>query len=195
MSNEKVNYGLVVLVAVVASVISSLVTYKAVSADKMIFAVVDVNRVVLQSKEIAALSAERQSQVQELKKMADEANIRITAEKDAEAKKALSEKALATINAKKETFDKVHASGLQAADKKINDVITAIADKEGLDIVFNKASLVNGGVDITDSVVEQVRQHIYPIYFYKTLRVWRRVFCCLFYACKFMQNALTLNEI
>ncbi|MBQ9271598.1 MAG: OmpH family outer membrane protein [Alphaproteobacteria bacterium] len=157
MSNEKVNYGLVVLVAVVASVISSLVTYKAVSADKMKFAVVDVNRVVLSSKEIAALSAERQSQVQELKKMADEANIRITAEKDAEAKKALSEKALATINAKKETFDKVHASGLQAADKKINDVITAIADKEGLDIVFNKASLVNGGVDITDSVVEQVR--------------------------------------
>lgn len=157
MSNGKVNYGLVVLVAVVASVISSLVTYKAVSADKMKFAVVDVNRVVLSSKEIAALSAERQAQVQELKKMADEANVKITAEKDADAKKALSEKALTAINAKKETFDKVHASGLQAADKKINDVINAIAEKEGLSVVFNKASLVNGGVDITDSVVEQVR--------------------------------------
>ena len=101
MSNGKVNYGVVVLVAVIASVISSLVTYKAVSADKMKFAVVDVNRVVLSSKEIAALSAERQVQVQELKKMADEANAKITAEKDADAKKALSEKALSTINAKK----------------------------------------------------------------------------------------------
>ena len=157
MSNGKVNYGLVVLVAVVASVISSLVTYKAVSADKMKFAVVDINRVVLSSKEIAALSAERQAQVQELKKMADEANARITAEKSADVKKTMSEKALATINAKKETFDKVHASGLQAADKKINDVINTIAEKEGLSVVFNNASSVNGGVDITDSVVEQVR--------------------------------------
>ena len=157
MSNGKVNYGLVVLVAVAASVISSLVTYKAISADKMKFAVVDVQRVVLSSKDIAALSAERQSQVQELKKMADEANNKITAEKDAKAKKLLSEKSLEAINAKKETFDKVHVSGLQAADKKINDIINAVAEKEGLDVVFNKASLVNGGVDITDSVVEQVR--------------------------------------
>ena len=157
MSNGKVNYGLVVLIAVAASVISSLVTYKAISADKMKFAVVEVQRVVLSSREIAALSADRQAQVQELKKMADEANVKIMAEKNEEAKKALSEKALAAINAKKETFDKIHASGLQAADKRINDVINAVAEKEGLSVVFNKASLVNGGTDITDSVVEQVR--------------------------------------
>jgi len=157
MSNGNVNYGLVVLVAVAASVISSLVTYKAISADKMKFAVVDVNRVVLSSKEIAALSADRQNQIQELKKMADEANVKISAENDPDAKKVLSEKALEAINAKKETFDRVHASGLQAADKRINDIINGIAEKEGLSVVFNKASLVNGGTDITDSVVEQVR--------------------------------------
>ncbi len=157
MSNGKVNYGLVVLVAIAASVISSLVTYKAISADKMKFAVVDVQRVVLSSKEIAALSAERQAQIQELKKMADEANMKITAEQDQAAKKALSEASLATINAKKDTFDKIHASGLQAADKRINDVINAVAEKEGLAVVFNKTSLVNGGTDITDAVVEQVR--------------------------------------
>jgi Skp family chaperone for outer membrane proteins len=157
MSNGKVNYGLVILVAVAASVISSLVTYKAISADKMKFAVVDVQRVVLSSKEIAALSADRQAQVQELKKMADEANVKITAEQDPAAKKALSESALATINAKKEAFDKIHASGLQAADKRINDVINAVAEKEGLNVVFSKDSLVTGGTDITDAVVEQVR--------------------------------------
>lgn len=157
MSNGKVNYGLVVLVAVAASVISSLVTYKAISADKMKFAVVDVQRVVLSSKEIAALSTERQAQVQELRKMADEANLKITAEEDPAAKKALSEAELAKINAKKDTFDKIHASGLQAADKRINDVINAVAEKEGLSVVFSKASLVNGGTDITDAVVEQVR--------------------------------------
>ena len=157
MSNGKVNYGLVVLVAIAASVISSLVTYKAISADKMKFAVVDVQRVVLSSKEIAALSAERQAQIQELKKMADEANMKITAEQDQAAKKALSEASLATINAKKDTFDKIHASGLQAADKRINDVINAVAEQEGLAVVFNKTSLVNGGTDITDAVVEQVR--------------------------------------
>ena len=157
MSNEKVNYGLVVLVAVAASVISSLVTYKAIAADKMKFAVVDVRRVVFSAKDIAALNAERQAQVDELKKMADEANIKITAEEDPAAKKALSESALATINTKKDTFDKIHASGLQAADKRINDVINSVAEKEGLDVVFAKEMLVKGGTDITDAVVEQVR--------------------------------------
>ena len=69
----------------------------------------------------------------------------------------MSEKFLAQINAKKADYDKEYASALQASDQKLNGIINSVAEKEGLKIVFNKSSLVTGGVDITDAVVEQVR--------------------------------------
>ena len=159
MANENngINYGVVALIAVVAAVISSFVTYKAVADNSGKFAVVDVQRVVVSSRDIAALKIERDAQVAELKKMADSANVKIKAEKDEEAKKKLSEKYLSEINGKKDEFDKVYASALQASDRKLNDIINAVAEKEGLKVVFNKASLVTGGTDITEAVVEQVK--------------------------------------
>ena len=155
--NPSVNYGLVVLISVAAAVIGSLVTYKAVTDNNGKFAVVDIQRVVVASRDIAALKIERDTQVAELKKMADDANEKIKAEKDEDARKKLSEKYLSEINAKKDEFDKVYATALQASDKKLNDIINSVAEKEGLKVVINKASVVTGGTDITDSVVEQVQ--------------------------------------
>ena len=158
MSNEnKINYGLVALVAIIGSVLGSLVTYKVVATKKADFAVVDLQRVVLSSKEIAALSNARQDQIQELKKMADEANNRIKNIKDENTKREMSQKFLAEINAKRETFDRVHASGLQAADQTLNEVINNVAADKGLGIVLNKTSVVNGGKDITEEVIEIVK--------------------------------------
>ena len=89
--------------------------------------------------------------------MADEANEKIKAEADEEKKKKLSEQYLSEINSKKESYDKVYASALQASDDKLNNVINSVAEKEGLKVVFNKSSLVQGGIDITDSVIELVK--------------------------------------
>lgn len=155
--NNGINYGLVVLIAVAAAVISSFVTYKAVADNSGKFAVVDVQRVVVSSRDIAALKMERDAQVAELQKMADAANEKIKAEKDEKARKELSETNLAEINAKKNEFDKIYATALQASDKKLNDVINAVAEKEGLKVVLNKSFVVTGGTDITESVVEQVK--------------------------------------
>lgn len=158
MSNEnKINYGLVALVAIIGSVLGSLVTYKIITSKKADFAVVDLQRVVLSSKEIAALSNARQDQIQELKKMADEANNKIKDIKDENKKREMSQKFLAEINAKRETFDRVHASGLQAADQTLNEVINNVASDKGLGIVLNKTSVVNGGTDITEDVIEIVK--------------------------------------
>ena len=158
MSNEnRMNYGLIFLVAIIAAVLGSLVTQKAVCAKKAAFAVVDLQRVVLSSKEIAALSNNRQNQLQELRKMADDANAQINAEKNEDAKKELSQKFLGEINAKKDGFDKTHAAGLQAAEQNLNNVINEVANKEGLSVVLIKSSVVTGGKDITDSVVDLVK--------------------------------------
>ncbi|MBP5352480.1 MAG: OmpH family outer membrane protein [Alphaproteobacteria bacterium] len=157
MSNSNVNYGLVALVAIIAAVISSLVTYKAVANKTVQFAVVDFQQVVMNSKDVAALRNERETQIQDLRRMADDANVKIKGESDEAKRKKLSEGYLAEINAKKAEYDRLYASSLQASDKKLNGIVQAVAEKEGLKVIFNKGALVQGGTDITDSVVEQVK--------------------------------------
>lgn len=155
--NENINYGLVALVVIATAVVSSLVTYKALANKASRFAVVDVQRVVMASKDLVALNNERNTQIQSLRKMADEANEQINKEKKEEDKKKLSEKFLSQINAKKADYDKEYAAALQASDQKLNGIINAVAEKEGLKVILNKSSVVNGGVDITAAVIEQVR--------------------------------------
>ena len=152
-----VNYGLVALVAVAAAIVSSLVTCKAMSGKAANFAVVDVQSVLRSSKDVGALNSERSAQKQSLQKMADEANAEINKEKKEDAKKKLSEKHIAEINAKKAAYDKEYAAAIQAFDQKLTGVINSVADKEGLKVIFSKSSLVSGGTDITDAVIEQLR--------------------------------------
>ena len=52
------NYGLTILAAVIAAVVSSFVTYKATTKGEMNFAVVDLQRVVVSSKDVEALMRE-----------------------------------------------------------------------------------------------------------------------------------------
>ena len=154
---EDINYGVVALIAVIAAVVSSLVTYKAVASKANRFAVVDLQQVVVASKDVAALREEREKQVQDLRKMADDANSKITAESDEAKKKKLSEQYLAEINAHKAEYDKLYAASLQASDKRLNEVIKEVAAKQGLKVIFSKASLIDGGVDITDSVITEIK--------------------------------------
>ena len=152
-----INYGLVILMSILAAVVSSFVTYKATVGNVQKIAVVDLQRVIVSSKDVAALKGTRDSQIQNLKNMAEEANKKIKAEKDEEARKVLSEKYLALINNQKETFDKQYDAALQASDQKLNDIIKSIAQKEGLSVIVNKASIIEGGVDITDTVIDMVK--------------------------------------
>lgn len=151
------NYGFIFMIALIAAVISSAATKMISGSNEAKFAVVDVQRVVLASKDLAAIKTERDNQIKELQKMADDANTKLAKISDETAKKKESEKYLAEINAKKEGFDKVYASALQASDQKLSEIIKSVADKEDLKVVLNKNSVVDGGVDITDSVIDMVK--------------------------------------
>lgn len=151
------NYGFIFFIALISAVIASAATRMMSGGDEPKFAVIDVQRVVMASKDVAAVKSERESQIQELQKMANDANAKLAKISDEAAKKKASEKYIAEINAKKEGFDKVYASALQASDQKLNDIIKSVADKEDLTVIVNKAYVINGGVDITDSVIDMVK--------------------------------------
>jgi len=145
--------GLTILIAVIISVSICKLTSNKVEK----FAVVDLQRIVVSAKEIAALKTERDAQIAELQKMAEEANAKIENEKDEKEKKKLSEQYLSEINKKKENFDRMYASALQASDKKLNEMIAEVAKKEGYSVVMNKSGIIAGGTDITEKVIEVVR--------------------------------------
>ncbi len=119
--------------------------------------VVDLQRVVSVSKDVAALRTNREAQVKELQKMADDANKEIDKIKDENEKKAATEKYLAEIQVKKNEFDNAYATELQASDKKIQNIIDSVAEKKNLSVVLNKSSVVSGGIDITEAVVDLVK--------------------------------------
>ncbi|MCI5634921.1 MAG: OmpH family outer membrane protein [Alphaproteobacteria bacterium] len=151
------NYGLIFFVVLLTAVITAAATRMLSNNSEPKFAVVDVQRVLSESKDVAALKTERANQIAELQKMADDANAKLAKISDEDAKKKESEKYLAEINTKKEGFDKMYVSALQASDQKLNDIIKSVADKENLTVIISKGSVVNGGVDITDSVVDMVK--------------------------------------
>ena len=151
------NYGLIFFIALVAAGISVGMTKMLSGNAEPKFAIVDLQRVVMVSKDVNALRTERDNQVKELQSMADKANAEIAKISDEAAKKKASEKYLAEINAKKENYDKVYTTALQASEEKLNNIIKEVADKEDLTVVLNSNSVVHGGIDITDSVIDMVK--------------------------------------
>lgn len=119
--------------------------------------VIDIQRVVASSKDVATLRTNREAQINELKKMADEANAKIDEIKRDDEKKVATEKYLGEIQAKKNEFDNAYSTALQASDAKIQNIINSVAEKKDLDIVLNKTSVVSGGVDITEAVIDLVK--------------------------------------
>lgn len=156
MSIDKKTFACSVSSAVIVALLASFALFKASNSGDN-FGVVDLQRVVAESKDVAALRASRSAQIAELKKMADDANAKIDEIKKDEEKKEATDKYLAEIQTAKKEFDNSYNSELQASDAKIQGVINAVAEKKGLSIVLSKTSVVSGGVDITEAVVDLVK--------------------------------------
>lgn len=141
---------------VVLAILASFVTCKICSNDATI-GVIDLQRVVSVSKDVTTLRTNRQAQIAELQKMADDANAKIDEIKNDDEKKAATEKYLAEIQAKKAEFDNAYNASLKASDTKIQDIISSVAEKKDISVVLNKTSVVSGGIDITEAVVDLVK--------------------------------------
>ena len=154
-----INTKTVVCSAIVAIVVAlgSAYAFDKFCGSNSNFGVVNLQRVVSVSKDVAALRVEREAQINELKKMADDANAEIEKIKDEDKKKAATEKYLADIQVKKNEFDNAYNTALQASDTKIKNVIESVAEKKDLSVVFSNSAVVTGGEDITEAVVDLVK--------------------------------------
>ncbi len=151
------NYGLMVIIAILAAVVSSFITYKATSTHSGRVAVVDIDQVAISSKSAIALKSAREGQLERLRVMQEEADRQVKSETDAENKKKLADMYAAEISSKREQFNQQYAAALQALDQTIRQAVKEVAKKKGIKIIYSPDSVVMGSEDITEEVIKSMQ--------------------------------------
>ena len=120
-------------------------------------AVVDVRKVVSNSKQVQALKSEQDKKNQELKKWLDTVRADIAKQSTDANKQKLAKKYDAELAKKKEVIQKDYAKKLAEIDKSITATISDYAKSKGYTIVISKTDVIYGGIDITSDVSKLVK--------------------------------------
>ena len=120
-------------------------------------AVVDVQKVVASSSQVAALKKEQETKAKSLIEFIEKARKDVAATTDTKKKAALEEKYTKELNNKKEAIDKAYAEKLKTIDNNITKQIETTAKNGGYSIILAKGVVLYGGTDITDQVIKAVK--------------------------------------
>lgn len=120
-------------------------------------AVVDVNKVVSDSKEVKALKAQQDKKKDELVKWLETVKTDINKQSTDENKVKLAKKYDSELAKKQEANRKDYTAKLQKIDKNISNIINQTAKAQGYTIVFSKSSVLYGGDDITSVISKAVK--------------------------------------
>ena len=120
-------------------------------------AVVDLNKIVGNSKQGKQWKQENAKKMAELDKIIVNARGEISNEKDPAKVLLLEDKYMKEFNSKKEAIEKDYNDRLSAIEKNIKAEISKRAQKDGYDYVFAKSVVLYGGKDITDELLRSVK--------------------------------------
>jgi len=124
-------------------------TYKSI-------AVVDVNKVVLQSKQVQELKTEQETRVRELNQWLANVKADVESKLTNEEKQALVAEYNKQFAQKQNEIKAKYTEKLQAIEKNISELIAKTAEEKGYDIVLSKYITLYGGDDLTEEIMEIV---------------------------------------
>ena len=119
--------------------------------------VVDVQKLVANSKQVNTLKDEQVKKAEELKNTIKKAQDEIAKETDNAKKQKLIKKYENDISYIKNTNDKNYAKKLAEIDKSITKTIQDESKKAGYDLVLAKGMVLYGGADITNEIAKAVK--------------------------------------
>lgn len=119
--------------------------------------VVDVQKLVSNSKQVNALKDDQVKKAEELKNTIKKAQDEIAKETDKDKKQKLVKKYENDIAYIKNTNDKNYAKKLAEIDKSITKTIQDESKKAGYDLVLAKGMVLYGGADITNEIAKAVK--------------------------------------
>ena len=121
-------------------------------------AVINVNKVVQAYPKLSLVQRENTLKVGELSQWLDAAQKKIDAEKDKAKKAALIQQTQAVAQQKKAEIQQEYTQKTLELDNEITEIVANVAKKNGYKVVFSKTSIVSGGVDLTDKVLEKFKE-------------------------------------
>lgn len=125
------------------------------SATNFNVGVVDIQKVVANSPQMSALKTEQKNKITELNAFVENAKADVAKQTDVKKKKALEDGYNKELNARKDALDKEAVQKLSEIDKNIKDAIKA--KSADYDLVLLKSSVLEGGVDITNEVIKELK--------------------------------------
>lgn len=155
--NQNAKIFTLVLGAFIAGSAINNVAISAASLPVFKIAVVDVQKVVSNSAQVAQLKESQKAKLQDLSAFVKRAKAEVDATKDATQKKALEDKYNKELNDRKNKIDKEYAESLSNIDNNISDVVTTTAKNQNYNIVLAKGVVLFGGDDITNEIAKAVK--------------------------------------
>ena len=126
-------------------------------ADAGKVAVVDVPKIVSESKQVQALKDEQAKKSQELAKWLEVVRADVAKQQTEAGKEKLLKKYEADLAKKREANAKDYAKKLADIDKNISATIEAQAKLKGYDLVLSKSTVLYGGDDLTAEIAKVVK--------------------------------------
>jgi len=118
-------------------------------------AVVDTQKIVANSPQISALKTEQKNKISDLTAFVEKAKADVASQKDAAKKKALEDSYNKELNNRKQAIEADGAKKLVEFDKSVKDIIKA--KSANYDLVLTKNTVLNGGTDITDEIIKELK--------------------------------------
>lgn len=116
-------------------------------------AVVDVNKVVGQSKQVQNLKLEQETKVREINQWLAAVKADVESKATDEEKQALVNQYNQQFAQKQNEIKANYAQKLHSIEKNITDLISKEAEEKGYDIVLSKYIVLYGGDDITEDIM------------------------------------------
>ena len=120
-------------------------------------AIVDVQWVVNHVPAVQALRQEHQNKSVALKQWVDSVNAEIAKQSNDDSKKELVQKYQLEFSQKQQSLNQEHMQKVQSIDADITKLVSDVAAKEGYNYVFAKGTVLFGGTDITQKIVDQIK--------------------------------------
>ena len=129
----------------------------AISLPRYKVAVVDINKVMEQSKEIKNLKASQNKQLKELETLITKAQNEIVNTQDKTKVLELQANYSKQIETKKNAIDEEYSKKIVQITSNIKNLISTLAKKTDYNLVLPTGMVISGGEDITDNVIKEMQ--------------------------------------
>lgn len=138
--------------------VAATISLSCLSAQAEKIGVIDLAKISAKYTKAQELASGMKNQEAEIQEKIANAQKKIQAAKSPVAKRNLEKKYKAQIDAAIEKIKDQNAKEVEEIDKNLTNAIDAVSKRNNLGIVINKQSVVHGGYDITDKVLNKLNK-------------------------------------